>query len=112
MRTALLVVVICLAALAVAAQEGAQKPTWVQPNWPQVAPAPDRPNDVDILTGHAARRSSYPAPTVVYGYTQPYSYGRGDRFATHGFFFPRGRGRAPFFGAPFGPFFFSGFSGR
>jgi hypothetical protein len=102
-------------------QECAQKPTEPQPPLAQSAPTPGHPldpNDVAILTGHArssapaAYGTPYAAPTVVYGYTQPYSFGMGQRFGFQGFFFPRsGRLRAPLFGGPFAPFFFSGFTG-
>ncbi len=136
MRTAFLLVLVCLMPLAVLGQECAQKPPEPQPpsaqsaqpaplaQQPQPAPTPGHPldpNDVAILTGHAvgsnAARSPYTAPTILYSYTGPYSYGStnrywfgpGHRFGFNGFFFPRsGHFGAPFFGGPSGLFFFSG----
>ena len=122
MKKAFLWLLVYLAPLLVAAQECTQSPS-AEPPSAQLATAPTPghpldPNDVAILTGHAtgpaaATYGAPYAPGVMYGYPGPYSFGYGQRFGFHGFFFPRsGRFGAPFFHAPFGPFFFSGFSGR
>jgi len=138
MRIGLLLLLVYLAPLAARGQEGAQKPSEpqapseqsaqppAQAQWPQPAPTPGHPldpNDVAILTGHPVgpptARSPYAAPTILYTYTAPYSYGYanrygfgpGGRFGFNGFFFSRpGPFGAPFFGNPFGRFSFSGFA--
>ena len=124
MKTFLLLL-FCMAPLLVSGQECTQTPADQQPPEPQSsavqsaqpAPKPGHPldpNDVAILTGHArgpvaaAYGTAY-AP--MYAYPAPYSYRNGQHFGFNGFFFPRfGRVRAPFFGPPFGPFFFTGFA--
>jgi len=151
MRLTLQLLLICLVPLAVMGQESVQKqpepqvvseqsapPSTelpaeapvVQPfppaQYPQPAPKPGHPldpNDVAILTGHAAsgnaNRSPYPN-TIVYTYMGPYSYGYsnrtwfgpGQRFGFNGFLFSRRPGPfvQPFFGGPFGRFSFTGFA--
>jgi len=104
MRIAFLLLLACLAALAVLGQECAPKPPEPQPPSAQIAPAPVEqpapsaqraqpaptpghpldPNDVAILTGHAvgsnAAHSPYMTPTILYDYTGPYSYGSTNRY--------------------------------